>query len=175
VNLNAQRRPMRPSPRQRCIARAALLAGLVLTVAHATPAEADDQDPQAVAVTILGIHATNEAEPHIAPALAAVAEQLKRYKFNSFRLVVRQTRSVALGKAWELPMRGGYCRRVRPTGTEEQRVKMEVAWVQYVKDEDGRRKERVRERMVLYLGKGKYLLTAVKMKGGALVAAVAAE
>jgi len=153
-----------------------VVAGLILAAAAPPiPADAGDREPQAVAVTILGIHATNEEKPHVDPALAPIAEHLKRYEFNSFRLVVRETRSVALGKQWELPMREGYCRRVRPTGTDEQRVKMEVAWVQYVKGEDGRRKEHVRERMVLFLGKGKYLLTAVRLKKGALVAAIAAK
>jgi len=167
---------MRPSPSRRRSVRAVLGAGLLLVAAaSAPPADAGEQDPQTVAVTILGIHATNEAEPHVDCRLAAIAEQLKRFRFNSFRLVVEETRSVALGKAWELPMREGYCRRIRPTDTDEQRVKMEVAWVQYVKGEDGRRKERVRERMVLFIGKGKYLLTAVKLKKGALVAAVAAR
>ncbi|MFO8012980.1 MAG: hypothetical protein R6X20_06700 [Phycisphaerae bacterium] len=152
-----------------------MTAGIILAVASCLSAADADEDAKTVAVTILGIHATNEEKPHVAPALKSIAKQLKRYKFNSFRLVVKETRSVRLGKHWELPMLEGYCRRVVPTETHEDRVKMEVAWIQYVKDKEGKRKPHVHERMVMLIGKGKYLLTAVKLKKGALVGALAVK
>ncbi len=168
------RHPTLGRPRQ---ARAALLAGLLLAMAAPSlgAAEDKDNDAGAVTVTILGIHATQADKPHVDPALKAIAEHLKRYQFNCFRLVVRKTQSVAVGKHWELPMLKGYHRRVRPHETHDDRVKMEVAWVQYVKDKDGKRKARVHERMVLVIGKGKYLLTAIKVKDGALLNALAVK
>jgi len=167
---------MRHATRRQSVLWSALTTGLILAAAANTAqADAEEQNEQTVAVTILGIHATNEEKPHVDPALSAIAKQLKQYKFNSFRLVAKQTRSVALGKPWELPMLEGYARRVQPEETSKERVKMEVAWIQYVKDKDGKRKAHVRERMVLFIGKGKYLLTAVKLKKGALVGAVAVE
>jgi hypothetical protein len=158
---------------------ALLAAGLILAAASGLRAAGDDgetrKDAEKVSVTLLGIHATNEEKPHVDPALASIARHLKRYKFNCFRLVVRKTQSVPLGKRWELPMLEGYCRRVQPTESHKDRVKMEVAWVQYVKDKDGKRKPHVHERMVMLIGKGKYLLTAVKLKKGALVGALAVK
>ena len=158
-------------------APAALLVGCLLVAAAPSlrAAEDSDDDAKAVAVTILGIHATQTDKPHVDPALKAIGEHLKRYKFNCFRLVIRETQSVGMGKQWELPMLKGYCRRVRPHELHDDRVKVEVAWVQYVKDKDGKRKCRVHERMVLVIGKGKYLLTAVKLKDGALLAALAVK
>jgi hypothetical protein len=159
---------------------ALLAAGLLLTAAAGLRAAGDDEgdarkDAETVSVTLLGIHATNEEKAHVDPALASIAEHLKRYKFNCFRLVVRKTQAVRLGKRWELPMLEGYCRRVQPTESHKDRVKMEVAWVQYVKGKDGKRKPHVHERMVMLIGKGKYLLTAVKLKKGALVGALAVK
>ena len=154
---------MRQATRRQHAGWSVLTAGLILAAAAAgTRAATSNQDTQTVAVTILGIHATNEEKPHIDPALAAIAKPLKRYKF-------------ALGKEWELPMVEGYARRVRPTESDKDRVKMEVAWIQYVKDKDGKRKAHVRERHIMFIGKGKYLLTAVKLKKGALVGAVAVK
>jgi len=167
---------MRQATRRQRVWWSFLTAGLILAVAApGTRAATSNQDTQTVAVTILGIHATNEEKPHVDPALAAIAKPLKRYKFNSFRLVAKETRSVALGKEWELPMVEGYARRVRPQESDKDRVKMEVAWIQYVKDKDGKRKAHVRERHIMFIGKGKYLLTAVKLKKGALVGAVAVK
>jgi len=166
---------MQQAIRLRHVGWSILAAGLILAAAIGAQAADDDRQKQTVAVTIFGIHATNAEKPHVDPALAAIAEQLKRYKFNSFRVVAKETRSVALGKQWELPMLEGYCRRVLPTEAHEDRVKMEVAWVQYVEDEKGKRKTRIHERMVMFIGKGKYLLTAVKLKEGALVGALAVQ
>jgi hypothetical protein len=155
---------------------AVVAVGLVLAAAASGLCAAEnEEDGKTVAVTMLGIHATNQEKPQVDPALKSIAEQLKRYKFNSFRLVVKETRTVPLGKHWELPLLEGHCRRVLPTEMHKDRVKMEVAWIQYVKDKDGKKKPHVHERMVMLIGKGKYLLTAVKLKKGALVGALAVE
>ncbi len=167
---------MRHPTRRQSVLWSTVTIGLVLAAAAtAARADAEEQDEQKVAVTILGIHATNQEKPHVDPALSAIAKQLKQYKFNSFRLVVKKTKSVGLGKTWELPMIEAYARRVQPKETSKERVKMEVAWIQYVKDKDGKPQPHVRERMVMFIGKGKYLLTAVKLKKGALVGALAVK
>ena len=154
----------------------AWLVGLVLALAAPALLAAEKKpDEQKVAVTILGIHATNEKKPHVDPALKAITEQLKQYKFNCFRVVAKETRPVPLGKAWELALVEDYARRVTPKEITKDRIKMEIAWIQYVKDKDGKRKPHVRDRMVMSIGKGKYLLAGVKLKEGALIGAVAVE
>jgi len=175
VNPHAQGHMMRQIPPR--AGRAVIAAGLLLTLAGAVVAAdaADKGEAKTVTVTLLGIHATQQKEPHIDPALKPIAEHLKRYRFNSFRLIVQKTQSVGLGRQWELPMLGGHCRRVRPHEAHQDRVKMEVAWVQYVKDKDGKRKARIHERMVMFIGRGKYLLTAVRLKDGALINALAVK
>ena len=161
---------------------AGLAAALAATVCLALglgpkgqPARAAEPDqPKTVAVTVLGIHATNEKKPFIDPALKAIAAELPRQKFNSFRLVTKQTRDVPFGTSWEVPMPENYARRVRPIEATKDRVKVEVAWVQYVPDKQGRRRPKVRQRLVLVIGKGKYLLSGGwKLSKGALLGAVA--
>jgi len=167
---------MRHANRRRRIRTSAWILGLVLSVtASVAPAAEKAPDDPKVAVTILGIHATNEEKPHVDPALQAITKELKQYKFNCFRLVAKETRPVPLGKAWELAMIEDYARRVVPQEISKERIKMEIAWIQYVKDKDGKRKPHVRDRMVMAIGKGKYLLAGVKTKTGALIGAVAVK
>lgn len=150
----------------------------VLIVAAAAPAGAPKAEPpkEAVSVTILGIRATNEEKPYIDPALKAIEAELKGFKFNSFRLVVNDTRSVAIGKSWELAMVEGYARRVEPQKVDGNKVTMNVSWIKYTTGKDGKREGQVPERLSLTIRKGKYLLSGgYELKEGRLLGAVAVK
>jgi hypothetical protein len=181
MNHYGQGQTMRDATRRQALGRAALAVMVLAAVAAsaalaAEPPKNEGGDEKGVSVTILGIHATNEKEPHVDPALKAIAEHLKGFKFNSFRLIAKETRSVAFGKTWELAMLEGYARHVQPLEAADDRVKIVAAWIQYVKDKEGKPKPHVREKHVMVIRKGKYLLSGGwKLKTGALLGAVAVE
>lgn len=147
----------------------------VLAVAAAGPLAGAQaaSDQGAVTFTILGIRATNEAKEHIDPALAAIADELRRSKFNSFRLVVSDTRGVPMQGTWELPLAEGYAVRVQPERESGDNVKYVLTWLGGDKAA-GRSREIMR--VPMEIRKGKYFLTGGwKLKEGALLAAIAAK
>jgi hypothetical protein len=165
---------MEQARRGRAVAWAAL--AIVVAAGAAGAAAKSEAPPEAVSVTLLGIRATNEAKPYIDPALKAIEAELKGFKFNSFRIVANDTRSVPVGKAWELPMIEGYARRVEPEKTDGHKVTLGLSWIQYTTTPEGKREGRVCERLSLTIRKGKYLLSGGwKLKEGALLGAVAVK
>ncbi len=164
---------MRQARRGRAVAWAVLAIAIAAGAAGAAKPEAPQE---AVSVTIFGIRATNEAKPYVDPALKAIEAELKGFKFNSFRIVANDTRSVPVGKAWELPMIEGYARRVEPEKIDGGKVTLGLSWIQYTTTPDGKREGRVCERLSLVIRKGKYLLSGGwKLKEGALLGAVAVK
>ncbi len=132
---------------------------------------------QSLNVTVIGIHATKEVKPFIDPALKAIAAELRKRAvgYNSFRLVVNVTRTVAIGKTWECPMKEDYARQVQPIKSEADKATVRLLWIHYV-GAGRKRKAQEREKLTLSIRKGKYFLSGGwKLKKGVLLGAVAVQ
>lgn len=153
----------------------ALLAAFVLTqAAGAAPRSGPSQDT--VAVTILGVRATKETNEHVDPPLRPIADELKRSKYNCFRLAVSDTKNVTLGETWELPLIEDYAVRIQPEKETADTVRLVLSWIRYEKAKDGKRRPRTLLKVPLAIRKGKYLLSGGwKLKDGALLGAVAVQ
>jgi hypothetical protein len=154
-------------------ALAALLVWLVPTEAAEKAAPA----PQSLNVTVIGIHAKKEPKPFIDPALKAIAAELgkRAVGYNTFRLLVSKTSTVALGKTWECPMTENYARQVEPITVEADKATVRLRWIQYVVKQKTR-KAQEREKLTLSIRKGKYFLSGGwKLKEGVLLGAVAVQ
>jgi len=126
-----------------------------------------------VSITVLGIHATNEAKENIDPSLLPIADELRRSRFNSFRLIVNETRSVPMSTLSEVMMAEDYALHVQPSRQTDDKVSLVLSWVRYDKV-GGKSQMRVLQRMSLEIRKGKYLLSGGwRLKEGALVGAIA--
>jgi len=127
-------------------------------------------------VTVLGIRATTEGKEHIDPPLVPIADELRRSKYNSFRVVARDSRGIPLGETAELPLVEEYALRIQPEKAAEDNIQLTLSWVQYVKDSSGRRQASVLQRMTLVIRRGKYFLSGGwKLREGALLGAVATQ
>lgn len=132
---------------------------------------------QSLNVTIIGIHATKEAKPFIDPALKAISAELRKRAvgYNSFRLLVNLTRTVAIGKTWECPMKEDYARQVQPIKSEADKATIRLLWIRYVVS-GRKRKAQEKEKLTLSIRKGKYFLSGGwKLKKGVLLGAVAVQ
>ncbi|HUU11774.1 MAG TPA: hypothetical protein VM431_14710 [Phycisphaerae bacterium] len=155
--------------------RAALVTALaVATLAHGAARAAMPEE--AISVTFLGIRATKETSEHVDPALRPIADELRRSKYNCFRLAINDTRSVALGRTWELPLVEDYAVRIQPNKETDESVQLVLSWIHYEKGKDGKRKPRALLKVPMTLRKGKYLLSGGwKLKEGGLMGAVAVK
>jgi hypothetical protein len=128
-----------------------------------------------VTVTILGIHATNQPTETIDPRLRSIASELRRSGYNSFRLVVNDTRSVSMSSTWELPLIEDYAIRIQPTKETDDKVNLILTWVRYEKI-GPRTQARTLQRMSLEIRKGKYFPSGGwRLNEGALMAAIAVK
>jgi len=128
-----------------------------------------------VTVTILGIHATNQPIENVDPLLRPIQDELRRSGYNSFRLVVNDTRSVSMSSTWELPLIEDYAIRIQPTKETDERVNLILSWVRYEKI-GGRAQARTLQRMSLEIRKGKYFPSGGwRLNEGALMAAIAVK
>jgi len=160
----------------------AMMAGLLLAAtAAAAPAPKKDgaakgASVKTVTATFMEIHASKEKQEHIDPALQAIADELKRSKYNCFRLGVTKTQVVVLGKVWELALREDYAVRVQPKEVKDDAVVLVLSWVRYEKDDQGKRQSKVLLSVPMTLRKGKYLLSGGwKLSTGALMGAIAVK
>jgi len=165
---------MAPTGHRHTLTALAIATGLLLAAAAPSAAAEADDSAKTVTVTFLEIHASKEEKEHIDPQLQAIAEELKRSKYNCFRLGVTKTQGVVLGKVWELALREDHAARVQPKEVKDDAVVLVMSWVRYEKDDKGERKCRVLLSVPMTLRKGKYLLSGGwKLSTGALMGAVA--
>jgi hypothetical protein len=155
-------------------------ATLLPAFAHAAPAAPAPGAPAAenpsVSVTVLGIRATAEEKPHVDADLQPIADELKRSKFNSFKLVARDTRPVVVGAATEFALVEDWALRVKADAAQADKVRITVTWICYTKGADGQRKGEVKLEVPMELRKGKYFLSGGwKLKDGSLMGAVAVK
>jgi hypothetical protein len=128
-----------------------------------------------VSITVVGIRATNEPKENIDPSLLPIANELRRSRFNSFQLVVNDTRSVPMTTSWEVMMVEDYALQIQPMRQTDDRVFLVVSWVRY-EQVGGKLQARPLQRMSFEIRKGKYLLSGGwRLKQGALMAAIAVK
>jgi len=155
--------------RVNAVARTVWMAAAAVALAAARPAPGaapPAPTPDAVSVTILGIHATNKPEPYIHPALQPIANELRRSKYNSFDLVASQPKTLSAGENMKFPMEG-YELQVTVEKITADAVQLAITWS---------RQGRVLQQVRMALRKGKYFLTGGwELKDGALLAAIAAR
>jgi hypothetical protein len=119
-------------------------------------------------VSVLGIRASNDARAQIDPDLGPVADELKRLKYNSFRVVANVRQSVPVGQSVDVAMPEDYVLRVEVAKAAD-RPQLVVSWL---KPKDAPAKQRIE----MTVPKGKYFLTGGwTLKDGALWAAVSAQ
>ena len=164
--------------RVNAVARTVLMAAAAVALAAARPAPGaappapPTPTPNVVSVTILGIHATTQPQPHISPALRPIADELRRSKYNSFDLVASDVRTLAAGGSMETALLEGYSLRVVVEKVTGDTVQLVLSWSRQDRDGQGR----VRQQVRMALRKGKYFLTGGwELKEGALLAAIAAR
>jgi hypothetical protein len=153
------------------------MAGAALGAAPPGPGPALPVVPPhgAVSVTVFGIRASNEPQENIDPPLQPIGDELRRSRFNSFRVVVNDTRSVAMSQTWDVAMIEDYALLVQPLKETDDTVNVILSWVKYEKV-GGRPQARVLSRMSMVIRKGKYFLSGGwRLKEGALMAAVAVK
>jgi hypothetical protein len=157
--------------RVNAVARTVLMAAAAVALAAARPAPGaapPAPTPDVVSVTILGIHATTQPQPHISPALRPIADELRRSKYNSFDLVASDVRTLAVGGSMETALLEGYSLRVVVEKVTGDTVQLVLSWS---------RQGQVRQQVRMALRKGKYFLTGgwELQENGALLAAIAAR
>ena len=119
-------------------------------------------------IAVLGIRASNEARAQIDPDLGPVADELKRMKYNSFRVVASVRQTVPVGQSLDVSLPEDYVLRVEVTKIAD-RPQLIVSWL---KPKDAPPKQRIE----MAVPKGKYFLTGGwTLKDGALWAAVSAQ
>jgi len=130
---------------------------------------------QPVSITVMGIRATNEPKENIDPTLMPIADELRRLKFNSFQMIVNDTRSVAMTNTWEVPLVEGYALQIQPLRQSDDKASLILTWIRYERVGD-KIQARALGRTVFEIRKGKYLLLGGwRLKEGALVAAIAVK
>jgi hypothetical protein len=153
---------------------AALLAGLAVFLPVAT-ADAEPGD-DAATVSAYGIRATKEDKSHVDPELEPIAPALKRSGYNCFRVVARGQNTVAFDKTYTLYLIEAYVLAVTPVEAKDDSIKLVITWIRKERDEDGKPKDRVLQRVPMTLRKGKYFVSGGwRLEEGALMGAVAAR
>ena len=150
----------------------AMLVVVLGATAGAVRAAAAPPAPPSVSITVLGIRATAEATPYVDPVLAPIANELKARssKYNCFRKVVTEVKSVPVGGVADVSMIENYALRVQVEKTIGNNVQLVISWLRL--DKPGQPLQSVR----LTIVKGKYLLSGGwDLKDGALWGAVAAQ
>jgi len=145
-----------------------VLAGTAQAAVAPRPAPAPPPGPGGATIAVLGIRASSEARAQIDPDLGPVADELKRLKYNSFRVVANVRQNVPVGQSVDVAMPEDYILRVEVTKLAD-RPQLVVSWL---KPKDAPAKQRIE----MAVPKGKYFLTGGwTLKDGALWAAVSAQ
>jgi hypothetical protein len=127
-------------------------------------------------VVFLGIHATKESSPHVDPALQPLADLLPLSKYNSFRVVVSDTRSLQAGSETVIALVEGYGLTLRIEKMTVDSAQIVLSWTRVEKDSQGRPQTRPPQRVQMTLRRGKYFLTGGwQLQNGALFALVAVK
>jgi len=130
---------------------------------------------QPVSITVMGIHATNQPKESIDPILLPIADELRRLKFNSFALVVNDTRSVAMTSTWEVPLTEGYALQIQPLRQTDDKAALILNWIRYERVGD-KIQAKALGRTMFEIRKGKYLLQGGwRLKEGVLMTAIAVK
>jgi len=123
----------------------------------------------AAAVKALAVRASKEDKDFMDPALAAMAESLRRSAqgANSFRLLMQVPQTVPFGQVGTLVLVEGYQLRVQPVKAQGDTIEMILTMVQGSRDI---------LRTTIVLRKGKYMLLAgCPLKEGTLLTAISAR
>jgi hypothetical protein len=138
-----------------------------------TPPKNPPPTPQeSLVISLLGIKATKETKPQIDPALQPVADALPMSKYNSFRLIVSDARTVAVGSSATFPLTEGYSIRVDVEKASSEIAQITISWIRA----EAGAKAPPPKAMKITIRKGKYFLSGGwELKEGALFAAVAVK
>jgi len=157
-----------------------LAAGALVVVMLAAAVEAAPPPPaaaEAVSVAVLGIRATKESKPQTDPALQSVADELRMTKFNSFRLIVSDTRQVRVGGGMDVSLVEDYALHVEVEKASPESTQIVLVWMRVEKDAQGKPQARPLKRVQMTIRKGKFFLSGGwELKdGAALFGAVAVK
>ena len=124
----------------------------------------------------LGIRASKESSPHVDPAIQPLADMLPMSKYNSFRIVVSDTRSVQLGGETGITLVEGYGLNLQIEEMTDDSVQIVLSWTRVEKDAKGKAQARPPQSVHMSIRRGKYFLTGGwQLQNGALFALVAVK
>ncbi|MBM4017362.1 MAG: hypothetical protein FJ288_03395 [Planctomycetes bacterium] len=128
-------------------------------------------------MAVLGIRATKESKPQTDPALQSVADELRMTKFNSFRLIVSDTRQVRVGGGMDVSLVEDYALHVEVEKASPESTQIVLVWMRVEKDAQGKPQARPLKRVQMTIRKGKFFLSGGwELKdGAALFGAVAVK
>jgi hypothetical protein len=125
-------------------------------------------------VVFLGIQASKESSPHVDPAIQPLADMLPMSKYNSFRVVVSDTRSVQPGGETGITLVEGYGLNLRIEKMTADSAQIVLSWTRIEKDAKGKAQARPPQSVRMNIRRGKYFLTGGwQLQNGALFALVA--
>lgn len=151
----------------------ALLLGAIVwsDVASAAPVPPPGPGTAAASVKVLAIRATKEDKDYMDPALATLAEELRRTAggFNAFRLLMQAPRTIPFGETQSITLVEGYEVRVKPIQASDDTIELAISVGRGEAGKGGLS-------TTLRIRKGKYMLLAGwKLKEGNLLVAVSAR
>ena len=155
----------------------AAVAGPAPAPAPGAPKSPDPgRDRESAEAVFLGIQASKESSPHVDPALQPLADMLPMSKYNSFRVVASDTRSVQPGGEANIALVEGYGLSLRVEKMTADSAQVVLSWTKVEKDSKGRLQVRPPARVQMTIRRGKYFLTGGwQLQNGALFALVAVK
>ena len=127
-------------------------------------------------VVFLGIQASKESTPNVDPALQPLADLLPMAKYNSFRVVVSDSRTVLPNGETGLALVEGYGLNLKIEKLTGDSAQIVLSWTRVEKDAKGKPQARPPQRVQMTLRRGKYFLTGGwQLQNGALFALVAVK
>jgi hypothetical protein len=127
-------------------------------------------------VVFLGIRASKESNPHVDPELQPLADLLPMAKYNSFRTIVSDTRSVQAGNGTGTTLVEGYGLDIQIEKLTADSAQIVLSWTRVEKDAKGKPQARPPQRVQMTIRRGKYFLTGGwQLQNGALFALVAVK
>jgi len=152
-------------------------AGAAPSPAPKAPKGAESIRPtDSAEVVFVGIQASKESSPHVDPALQPLADLLPMSKYNSFRVVVSDSRTVLLNNETSITLVEGYGLALRIEKLTGDSAQIVLNWTCVEKDAKGKAQPRPPTRVQMTLRRGKYFLTGGwQVQNGALFALVAVK
>jgi hypothetical protein len=134
------------------------------------------RSPDSAEVVFLGIQASKESSPHVDPALQPLADLLPMSKYNSFRVIVSDSRTVLLNNETSIALVDGYGLALRLEKLTGDSAQIVLNWTCVEKDAKGKAQPRPPTRVQMTLRRRKYFLTGGwQIQNGALFALVAVK